>query len=196
MRDTVQLPAGVKAQTLKHLRSQLLELADEITTTFIVELLTEMPVEDGHAHESFITAAERLRLPKTKQAAIQFALRASNDPNAKKYAISELNKDADGITLRLGTALPFVRKMEYGLPIKVGDLSGNQGRKRVNGDGGLVSPPGTLYGPRYSGTEGVLLWREGGQTKIAKVRIPSGTDTGFFKKAVNAAKQAAQRLTN
>jgi len=196
MKYGLQKSPGFDQITKAKLR-QMADLAsDAITAEFADVLLSHMPIEDGHAHESFVTALRKLggKYPNTQLVASSHVSNGSGDATAQRYSYGEVGRSAESQVTRFGTLLPFVRKMEYGYRIRVGDMEGRKGPK-VRSDGGhLLHPPGTLYGDREPGNTGLLVWREGGIEFKARTRTPSGTATGFFARAKEAARKTAKEL--
>lgn len=164
------------------------DAVDRVTDEFSYNLLLGLPVEDGHGHEAFATAMEKLPLPRVSRVPDEFRGDRSGDPEAIKRGESGWASDKDHVWVSIAARLPFLRHLEEGGTIRVGDLSGNKGPKEGGPDTG-----GQLYAPRLPGTTGLLFWEDSGGRHMAKTRnIPSGYK--FMAKAVKKARQLAKRL--
>lgn len=180
--STFKNASTVKLLIRKELIKRKMEAADKALAYLFGKLLTYFPTEDGHAHEAWITAVEKLKgkFTITDRVVDHHSGKRSNDPTAKKYGHASVKDSQKRLSVVIQNKLPFVRKMEYGLPITVGDESGNQGKK-IN----PVKRPqekGPLYGRRGPGSEGLLVFQQGGRLIKTKVRIPN--ETGFVDRAI------------
>lgn len=172
----------------KALRALGEDAVDRVTEEFAYHLLLGLPVEDGHGHEAFSTAMEKLPLPRVSRVPDEFRGDRSGDPEAIKRGEAGWSSTEDNIWVSLAARLPFLQRLEEGGTIRVGDLSGNKGPKEGGPDTG-----GQLYAPRLPGTTGLLLWHDSRGRHAAKKReIPSGYK--FMAKAVKKARQLAKRL--
>lgn len=164
------------------LRKKKIKVTDEVLAKLVDGVLEGNPIEDGHAHEAWLTAIESLGSPfsETLQVAGKHANKRSNDPTAKKYGESSVKEDKSSTLVVISNKLPFVKKIEYGIPITVGDETGNKGKK-INP---VKRPPnkGPLYGKRESGAGGLLVFERGGRT--IKTTVATPTETGFVAKAI------------
>lgn len=166
-------------------------LMDGLLSEFFIGIAQKLPVEDGHAHEAFRSAGDSIvRLmgsPRRLKGVIgNIANNASGDPTARKRGVGHYSRGNRSVEALVHIDLPFVYRLEYGINIRVGDMSGNTGPKSKG------VKPGTLYGKREEGTTGLLQWREGGKVKRARIRrgVPKH---GFFANAINRVKNKARR---
>jgi hypothetical protein len=158
---------------------------DKVSGYFAGKLLTYQPIEDGHAHEAWITAFTKTnssQLKKLYAVLDHFENLRSHDPKASTYGDGKLIISDKSSTIFISNKLPFVYKLEHGLPIRVGDESGNKGKKIDP----VKRPPdkGPLYGKRSQGSQGLLVFEKNGQLIKTKVWTPSGDDTGFLFRAI------------
>lgn len=150
------------------------------------KMLTSLPVENGHAHEGLITAYDQADLPKNKHVLAAMSKhegKASGDPEASRAGKGQVVEGKNKTSLRIKVDLPFLYKMNEGMPIYVSDKYGRLGRKR---HGEKSAQP--LYSPRFQSDRptGFLMWEEGGVKKFAQVRETTKT-SGFLQAAVDAA---------
>lgn len=169
-------------EVLNEVRDGMDEVADEMMGELLLGVSEKLPVEDGHAHEAFESAsnsiASKLKYSRHINHAIgPFTENGSNDPLAKQHGEGLVSRTEDSISVDLNIHLSFVYKLEYGLPIKVGDLNGNKGRKEAN------VPRKTLYGPRETEGMGLLVWKENGVTHRASIRSGYGA-FGFLRHGI------------
>lgn len=174
----------------EELRAGLNEQVDTLMSEFLDGVNEKLPVENGHAHEAFKAASESIAssLPVSKslrQSITPFANAGSGDSMAKSKGEGSVSSTDTKVTVKLSINLPFVYKLEYGLPIKVGDLAGNKGPKAES------TPRGSLYGPRNPGNTGLLVWVENGVTRRAKIRN-NITPYGFFRNGIQKVKIKAK----
>lgn len=163
------------------------DMLDRITAEFSLQLAALMPVESGHAHEAFFTAMEKLPLERTQAVPRTSGAMRSGDPEAIKRGIAGYGSTPDKVWASLQAALPFLDKLERGVTIRVGDLSGNKGAKENH------SSLGELYGPRKPGTSGFLVWRDSEGMHMEKTRKIS-PGMRFMRKAVQKARLLAKQL--
>lgn len=167
------------------------KVTDEILAMLFDQILEKNPVEDGHAHEAWITAILQTngKFKKLFSVSDSHESKRSHDPTASKYGEATVQSTKTQTLVRITNQLPFVYKLEYGLAIHVGDESGNQGRKIDP----VKRPPekGPLYGKRNQGSEGLLVFEKNGRLIKTKVWTPRGDDTGFVEKSF---KETASKL--
>lgn len=181
-----------KKSVIKNLEGRQRKIADILLAKLMGHVLDGNPVEDGHAHEAWIKAILSLKrygkFPKLFRIMDSHQRKRSNDPIAAKMGDSDYKATKKSLTVVISNNLPFVRKLEYGIPITVGDGQGNQGKKVDP----VKRPPekGPLYGKRAQGSEGLLVFEKGGRVIKAKTHTPR--ETGFVKEAVNKAKSFAK----
>lgn len=205
-----------KSGLLQQLRVLQTQAASKLMAEFFRTAMTEVPTEDGHAHEALLTAMGELSGElygrEYNKVAREFGPRRSGDPEASKAVKTSFRDDGRAIKIAVQIDLPFMKALETGLLIRVGDLSGNRGPKVLP----VLRPQdrGPLYGPRSSkGTiggltpngrkplsaseaalirkgVGLLVWEENGVIHRATFRKP--TAFGFWRKAVAAVRSAAR----
>lgn len=170
------------------LRDMGLDALDKVTEVFAHYLLSYMPKEDGHGHEAFATAMEKVPLPATSRVPDQYAGTRSGDPTAKQHGHAGYSNTDAAVSVSLEASLPFLHKLETGGTIRVGDMQGNKGAKE-----GGASTAGQLYAPRMAGTSGRLFWRDAQGIHTAKTRnITPGLK--FMANAANQARLKAKQL--
>jgi hypothetical protein len=172
-------------------------LTDHLTAVFLETVLNETPIENGHAHQAWISGADQAaealwQSGRIERTAEKHRTKASGDPEAEKAGKGTVSRTKTQLIVTIWNKLPFVRKLEYGLPITVGDRGGNRGPKRHG-----AATIHELYAPRLpngkgSWATGFLMWKEGGTWKFSKVRRPPAT--GAFAKALAAVREAAKRF--
>lgn len=171
---------GLMEQIEKHKET----VTDAVLAHLFDNILEKCPVEDGHAHEAWITALIKTNGKYKKLLGVTDSHngKRSHDPTATKYGESDVQVSKTKTTVTVTNKLPFVYKLEYGLAIQVGDESGNQGKK-INP---VKRPPekGPLYGGREQGSEGLLVFEKNGRLIKTRVWTPRGDDTGFVEKSV------------
>lgn len=147
------------------------DTANRLAASTLDELLTVTPVQSGHAHEAWLSAARKV-LKKLKgdtsdlRAAIdQHEVQGSGDPKAVRAGRGFVRDTKHKTVVRFVNNLGFVRKLEYGgvlTPIAPGGFK--KGKHHF---------PGPLFGKRRPATsrqnEGWLAWRDSnGDVKFAK----------------------------
>lgn len=172
----------VKKYLMSKITEKMKDVSSDAAAYLFREILQGNPVEDGHAHEAWLSALEKIKsnLPDVSGVIGQFSSVRSGDATAKKYAQAQVKTDKSSTTVCVSNNLPFVRKIEYGMPITVGDDSGNKGAK-INP---VKRPPdkGPLYGKRASGSNGVLVFEQGGRT--IKAKVYTSPNSGFVAEAI------------
>lgn len=171
-------------------------MVDYLAAKFVDAVCQYTPVENGHAHEAWCTAAEQAAAQLYRSRHLERAeekhrsTKASGDLEAAKGGRGKATANKGALSVSLENKLPFVYKMEHGLPIKVGDRAGRTGHK-VGG----VATAGELYSPRSSspGVSGWLFWRDASGEHFAKVRTPPATHA--FARAVQVVRNAAKRYS-
>lgn len=173
---------------------------DQLVANFFDRYLGAMPMMErrqgstgGHLFESWLSAIERSGAAKMGRRLAAVAMRMnpfrSGDPNASESSDGRLRRLKTKLSYHFRCALPFVSKIEKGQTIRVGDASGNQGRKTPDGIG-------WLYGERFAGKDGALMWVDGSGKHFAKFRTPSGPGEGVgaFAGAKDALESEAKSL--
>lgn len=191
-----QLVDAFKKQAQKKMEAD----GDRLVANFFDRYLGAMPMMEkrqgetgGHLFESWLAAIERSGAAKMGKRLAAVAMRMnpfrSGDPNATDSSDGRLRRLKQRLSYHFRCALPFVSKIEHGQTIRVGDASGNKGRKTPNGIG-------WLYGERYAGKNGMLMWVDGSGKHFAKFRTPSGPGEGVgaFAAAKDALVSEAQSL--
>lgn len=162
---------------------------DTIHSELLDELFANLPVENGHAHQAYVSAIESANIPdapKTQSNVSQASSSASGDPKASENAKGYYTKTDTSISVQINPGLPFVETLESGGTIE--KMGGRGAGIKLNSEG-----PGPLYGPRVSGGRvGALMWMEGGQKVFRMYRTVSAI--GFVKKALARADKIAQSL--
>lgn len=181
-------------------------LMDVLVAEFLDTVCKELPTEEAHARQAFITAADQAadqlyQSGRIERVAETHRTTASGDPEAEKAGRGSARATPTSLKVTIDNRLPFVRKLEYGIPITVGDRQGNRGYK----ENGAVGE-GDLYGPRLPSTnepgtgfslafpQGWLMWVENGQKHFAKSR--NDGPHGFFAKAIAAVKAKAKQYSD
>lgn len=138
-------------------------VADKAAEMALREVFRDTPVEDGHAHQAWLSGGTEAIGAAANQAFAESGVspsRLSHDRLAMasgdgKKTVAKLRAD-----IRIQNRLNFVRTLEYGGVIRP---IGPGGRK-INP---VMRPPmvGPLYGPRSSQGRGILVWTtETGET--------------------------------
>lgn len=175
-----------KAWVLEQLMRRARTVAGEITSAFFESVNANMPVEEGHAHESLGTGLQKVAsLTETIPTASQMLARGSNDPEAASRGYGTVKESKTSLRVTVGTSAGFVRRLDDGETISVGDLSGSTGRK-------VPGTEGQLYGPRTNKGQGFLMWQDAGGKHFA-LSVNWGP-MGFFAQAADAARDTANQL--
>ena len=190
----------------------------KLLARFCDEVMNNAPIEDGHIHEAIITAMAEFSgelYGKDFNSVVRKHLSSrSNDPEASAATHTAIGEVGDELLATLKISLPFVRALEYGYLIRVGDKNKNRGPKVIP-----VTRPtekGPLYGARaakgsFGGLKaanrksikdfdrsiirkgvGILVWQENGVTKRALFRRPKAYR--FWGKAFTAIRTLARSL--
>lgn len=180
----------IKKRLKQRLQQKKEDTVEHVLAYLVGKLLTHQPTEDGHAHEAWLVAIDGVekQYPTVSRVAAHHDSKRSNDPTAKKYGESSVSQEKQRTTVVISNNLPFVKKIEYGIPITVGDESGNQGKK-INP---VKRPPekGPLYGQRQGGSEGLLVFEQGG--RIIKTKSHVSPHAGFLKRTIEETIQYAK----
>lgn len=215
--DFTNLPAFKK---LVQNRLKLLQkkAASDLMATFFDTVCNECPVEDGHGHEAFMTCMQELSGelsgPRFNQVVRAHVAKRSGDVSASQASMGVVGEAGGEFIARVSIKLPFLRKLDRGLLIRVGDRDGNTGPKvnpviRPPGKGALYASrasKGTFGGLTPSGRTplsrsdaamirkgvGLLVWSENGSIRRALVRRPRAY--GFWRKGMQAVRKRARQL--
>lgn len=161
-------------------------VAGEITKSFFESVSDNMPVENGHAHESFGSALQQIaELPEIIGTASQMLSKGSGDAQAASGGYGKVVESTNGIKVTVGTSVGFVKKLDDGDTITVGDGNGSTGWKEPG-------TQGQLYGRRYDHQQGFLMWNDAGGKHFA-LSVTWGP-LGFFEQAAEAARNTANQL--
>lgn len=160
------------------LRPLQVQVASKLTAEFMDAVMERCPVEDGHAHECFMTAMDELsgelHSPEFNATSRRYQHTRSGDPEASAGATTLIGDNRDRFVVAISISLPFIRKLEYGGTIRVGDKSGNRGPKVDP----VIRPPsrGSLYGARHSKGQisGVVLMGRRKLSSAEAVQIRAG----------------------
>lgn len=219
------MPDYTPEQFVKHIEQTIAKkrnsLMDVLVAEFLDTVCKELPLEEAHARQAFITAADQVadqlyQSGRIERTAERHRTTASGDPEAEKAGKGSAKATKTSLKVSLDNRLSFVKALEYGLPITVGDRSGNRGPK---GEGMLAT--GSLYSPRNQGMRanagiphdgnippelqmllnnrasdrgGYLMWMENGKMRYALERTLK--PHGFFAKAIAAVKAKAKQYTD
>lgn len=172
------------------------QVTDYLSGQFVKAIGHHTPVENGHAHEAWVTAAEEVaaQLPRsaniTREKEAHSSTKASGDLTAAKHGKGRVSIGKKTIRVRMTNRLPFVYKMEHGLPITVG-VRGRTGTKSAG-----RGTEGELYAPRLSSPvgHGWLFWTDAGGEHFAKVRTEPPTLA--FAKSIEVVKHSAKRYAS
>lgn len=171
------------------LRERLLKRAQHIvgeaTASFFQSVDKDMPVENGHAHETFGAALLQSGMPEVIQTASEMLSKGSGDPEAASRGSGKTKESRSSFQARISTSVGFVKSLEEGRTITPGDWSGNKGKKEPGTEG-------QLYGPRTDYGKGFLMWVDGGGKQFA-LSVNWGP-MGFFERAAEAARETANNL--
>lgn len=165
--------------------------ADKLCARFFQVVLSNLPREDGHAHEAFLSTIEKSGLLGAVQGGSlqvvlsHFAGHRSGDRRAKRFATGTARGGKSRISFKARVGLPFVRKLEYGGIITVGDLAGRRGVK--------IDGIGVLYGRRSTKGRGVLRFRDASGYHLATQRVIS-SPFNFLRAGAAKAKASAKRF--
>src|SRR5688500_13647046 len=107
-----------KDQFKKWIESELVkkknDVADHIISYFAGHLLQNQPVEDGHAHEAWITAFLKANSGSKLQALYKvldhFNHHRSHDPKASEYGDGKFQSNKSTTHVSVSNKLPFVYK--------------------------------------------------------------------------------------
>lgn len=163
--------------------------AANVAALVVDELLAVTPVENGHAHQSWITAALEAAgglgangVAVSRAAAIHDG-EASGDPTAKAAGHGSVVESQHATRVAIETDLHFVNVLEFGgtlTPIAPG------GRK-LHG----IRGPGPLLSPRARVGTGLLMWTDsGGSTRFARSRTFAAG--GYVRRALLRVRQAVR----
>jgi hypothetical protein len=187
-------------QFRKTARRKMQNDGDTLAASFFDHYLGAMPAAErrqgstgGHLYEAWLTAIERSGAaragPKLAAVAARMNGFRSGDGGAKRGSLGHVRRLLNRVHYHFRTGLPFIARVEYGYPIRVGDKAGNKGRK-------YPGSIGKLYGRRREGRDGMLMWVDGSGKHFAKFRIPAGPGDGVgaFEDARQVVVQKAQSL--
>lgn len=204
------MPDYTPDQFIKHLEQKIAKkrnsLMDVLVAEFLDTVCQELPPEEAHARQAFISAADQAadmlyQSGRIERAAEKHRTTASGDPEAEKAGKGSAKTTKTSLKVTLDNQLPFVKKLEYGIPITVGDKQGNRGKKEAGALG-----TGDLYGPRLPSTnepgtgfsldfpQGWLFWVDQSGAHFEKIRHV--TPQGFFAKAIAAVQAKAKQYTD
>lgn len=164
---------------------------DRVVAAGLEGLLSAMPVESGHGHEAFISAADKaIPGPQTERVLSRFDQDRSGDPKARRAGKGKLKLRGRNWRFRISAHLPFLVVLDQGGVLSVtGNRTGGTGTKK-----GGVRTIGQLYAKRRQftgGRHGVLMWQQGGRKRFARVRNFPVAD--FMSAAYSSAKKEALR---
>lgn len=182
-----------KEQLSKALLDRARYVAEEVTKEFFEVVDDEMPVQNGHAHETLGTGLLQCSgdLVGVGVVASQMLAKGSADPEASSRGYGQVKENKHSISVVVGTSVGFVQKLNDGETIYPGDLTGNTGPKKDRED------EGRLYGSRLPTGVGFLFWQTGGYGQVATYSFARSMNWGqlhFFEKAAEAATQKANTL--
>lgn len=193
------------------------KIASDLMAEFFDVVMENVPLEDGHSHEAVLTAMSEmsgeLHGKKFNEVARKHISKRSNDPEASSAVTTLIGDDRTEFVAAVDIRLPFMRALEYGLMIRVGDKSRNRGPKvfpvsRPKSKGplyGARAAKGTFGGLRPGGRTplseadraiirkgiGILVWEENGVTHRALFRRPKAYR--FWSKAISAVRSLAHK---
>ena len=162
---------------------------ETIHADFAQTLLTELPVESGHAHQAYLTAIEEAvdTDSPVSVAVSSFESEASGDPTAISAASGSSFETATSVGVSITPGLPFIETLDQGGTI--GKIGGISAGRKVDGVAGI----GKLYGERLGGgSAGFLMWYEGGKQVFQMKRDVQAL--GFIKTAFSIADSTARQL--
>lgn len=184
-----------KTQVVRKYADQLRKMreqhADEIVALTYDRYLGGLPVAEqnsGHLFEAAITAAQKIakRFPRLAQSLSRYEFYRSGDPKAVAAGSGRVLDNRKRLHMEFIIDLPFAATVEYG------------------GTLGTIAPKGkkdpaaygVLYGPRYAGRNGMLMWVDDSGVHLAKFRTLSGRSdgVGVLRAAMEAADSRAQAL--
>lgn len=173
------------------LRRNLLEraktVAGAVTAEFFDSVSDNAPVENGHIHETFGQALLKIggEIPGVGETASKMLSKGSGDVEAASRGYGKASTLTKKVKVSIGTKIGFVKKLDDGQTITVGDARGRSGKKDPDGYG-------ELYGPRSNSGTGFLMWVDGSGKHFA-LSVNWGP-MGFFERAAEAARVKANSL--
>ncbi|CAB4162403.1 hypothetical protein UFOVP785_35 [uncultured Caudovirales phage] len=175
-----------KEELKRKLKERARYVAGQVTASFFDSVSQNMPVENGHAHETLGMALMKVgELEGVMQVASEMLSRASGDPEAASRGYGMTKESSKGFSVTVGTSVGFVKKLNDGQTITPGDSSGSTGKKEPGTEG-------QLYGPRTDYGKGFLMWEDAGGRQYAL--SANWGPLGFFERAKEAADQTAHNL--
>ena len=146
----------------------LSESLDLIVGDVMTAVSVTTPVEDGHAHEAWMKATMGVnsglkhKNGHSASAINNLSAFASGDPKAVEGGVGTVTKTKGTLKAKLRNHLGFVTILEDGGVISAGDENGNRGVKKTFDGKRNIRPgeKGPLYGPRTSGTGGMIFWTD------------------------------------
>lgn len=170
----------------RRLNARARYVAGQVTASFFDSVSKDMPIENGHAHETFGAALMKVsELEGVTQVASEMLSKGSGDPEAASRGYGTTKELSNGMRVTVGTSVGFVAKLESGQTITPGDMSGSTGKKEPGTEG-------QLYGPRTDYGKGFLMWEDAGGRQYAL--SANWGPLGFFERAKEAADQTAHNL--
>lgn len=185
----VSLTPESKARLRKRMAGFRRNAAANVAGIAIDEVLAVTPVESGHAHQSWISAALEAAgglgangVAVSRAAAAHDAV-ASNDPTAKAAGHGSVVETEHSTRVVMETDLHFVSVLEFG-----GTLSPiAPGGRKLHG----IRGPGPLLSPRGRRGTGLLMWKDSsGTTRFARTR--SFSAGGYVRRALQRVRQAVR----
>ena len=161
-------------------------VAGQVTASFFDSVSKNMPVENGHAHETLGAGLMKVgELDGVTQVASEMLSRGSGDPEAASRGYGSTKDLSSSVRVTVGTSVGFVKRLDDGQTIVPGDATGSTGKKEPGTEG-------QLYGPRTDYGKGFLMWEDAGGRQYAL--SANWGPLGFFERAKEAADQTAHNL--
>lgn len=205
--STVTVSKAAENTFKNFLKQKAEDTMSMLLSKYFGTMLEKMPIEDGHAHQAYLTALEELSgffFSKRDLASVYRTHRSKGSGDHKAIMAGRGFVDWVGkkLEVRVECNLPFVRKLNEGQTIWPGDEAGRKGIKVSTAEGYAAKrqagEKGELYGPRLSANSrkgvprGMLVFfsQKAGKVVVKPYETPTRYD--FHGQAVAAVKAAAK----